>query len=167
MGVGVGSGERRPSLRGTVLRNSETRWYSCVGVNVTKNETKWQEGGSEPNVKVFMSGQEVRRWHQQEGTWMVQPDEKSWPLSILYYRKYQVNSKKLNFMYSTIRPPAHLPWPAFDRREPAHLPPLGPQNSWSSIVYHLSLTLTSFLTHLRFQSSFPLNPLSTTLTLSI
>ena len=154
MGVGVGSGERRPSLRGMVLRNSETRWYSCVGVNVTKNETKWQEGGSEPNVKVFMSGQEVRRWHQQEGTWMVQPDEKLWPLSILYYRQYQVNSKNLNFMYSTIRPPAHLP-------------PLGPQNSWSSIVYHLPLTLTSFLTHLRFQSSFPLNPLSTTLTLSI
>lgn len=93
MGVGVGSGQRRPSLGGMVLRNSETRWYSCVDVNVTKNEAKWQEGGSEPNVKVFMSGQEVRRWHQQEGTRMVQPDEKSWPLSILYYCQYQVNSK--------------------------------------------------------------------------
>lgn len=60
--------------------------------------------------------------------------------------------QNLNFMYSTIRAPAYLP-------------PLGPQNSWFSIVYHLSLTLTSFLTHLRFQSSFPLNPPSITLTL--
>lgn len=30
--------------------------------------TKWPEGGSEPSAKVFMSDEEVRRWHQQEGT---------------------------------------------------------------------------------------------------
>ena len=55
--------------------------------------TKWQEGGSETNAKVFMSDEEVRRWHQQEGTGMVQPDEKSLPLSILYHCQYQVTSK--------------------------------------------------------------------------
>lgn len=93
MGVGIGSAERRPSLWGMVLRNSEIRWYSCVDVNVTKNETKWQEGGSEPNVKVFMSGQEVRRWHQQEGTWMAQPDEKIVATVHTLLLPNQVNSK--------------------------------------------------------------------------
>lgn len=152
MGIGVGSGERRPSLGGMVLRNSETRWYSCVDVNVTKNDNKMarrRQWAQCQSIHEWWGGQETAstRGHMNgPAWWKIVATVHTLSLPIPNYLQNP------NFMYSTIRPPAHLP-------------PLGPQNSWSSIVYHLSLTLTSFLTHLQFQSSFPLNPLSITLTL--
>lgn len=151
MGVGVGSGERRPSLGGMVLRNSETRWYSYVDVNVTKNDNKMarrRQWAQCQSIHEWWGGQEMAstRGHMNgPGWWKIVATVHTWSLPIPSYLQ------NLNFVYSTLRPPAHLP-------------PLGPKQ----LILHC-LSPVSYphflLTHLRFQSSFPLNPLSITLTL--